>query len=291
MSNTILAEKDAKTRHDALAECELKIARASTDTVESIRIIGKELLKIEKEQLFEVMGKNDFREYVEHCLRIDYGLARSWMRASPVLEALKGQKLQLPYSQSQVIELIKIKDTETMMGLWRRILDYCDKEQVSASYDMVRGAVEKERTKTGERLTRARKPSAPAPGITIDLGETQQPNGAVVRESVWSEEGEKALNRIRRFCGDPIADAVNVGNPKILERDLIAWSQAEPDMIKNLSYWIVIKRWTYRKAVLFEETAFNMSTTVETLRDVAKSRGGRAYAEIEDVKITVEVEP
>jgi hypothetical protein len=288
MSNTILVEKDAtKNRHDALAECELKIARASTDTVESIRIIGKELLKIEKEELFECMGKNTFDEYVEHCLRIDYRLARSWMRASPILEALKSQKLQLPYSQSQVLELIKIKDMETMMGLWRRILDYCDKEQAVASYDMVRGAVEKERTKTGERLTRARKPSAPAPGIDIDLS---QPNGEVVRESVWSEEGEKALNRIRRFCGNPIADAVNNGNPKVLERDLILWSQAEPDMIKNLAYWIVIKRWTYRKAVLFEETAFNMSTTVETLRDVAKSRGGRAYAEIEDVKITVEID-
>jgi hypothetical protein len=288
MSNTILVEKDAKTRHDALAECELKIARASTDTVESIRIIGRELLKIEKEELFECMGKNDFREYVEHCLRIDYGLARTWMRASPVLEALKAQKLQLPYSQSQVLELIKIKDTETMTGLWRSILDYCDKEQAVASYDMVRQAVEAKRTKSGERQTRARKASPPAPGIEIDLGESQ-PNGEVVRESVWSEEGEKALNRIRRFCGDPIADAVNTGNPKVQERDLIAWSKADPEMVKNLAYWIVIKRWTYRKAVLFEETAFNMSTTVETLRDLAKSRGGRAFAAVEDVRITVEI--
>jgi hypothetical protein len=32
-----------------------------------------------------------------------------------------------------------------------------------------------------------------------------------------------------------------------------------------------------------------MSTTVGELGDVARSRGGKAYAEIEDLKITVEI--
>jgi hypothetical protein len=289
MSNTTIVEKDAtKTRHDALAECELRIAKASKDTVESIRIIGRELIKIEEGELFEVMGKNDFQEYVEHCLKYDYRLARFCMRASPALELIKEQKLQLPYTQSQVVELIKIKEPETMLGLWQKILDYCDKEQATASYDMVRDAVEKQRTKTGDYQTRAVKPKPLPKGIEIDLDATL-PNGAVVRGAVLSEDGEKALNRIRRLCGDQYADAVRAENPKVSERDLIAWSENENEMVKNLAYWIVIKRWTLKKAVQYEETAFDLETTVGELGDVARSRGGKAYAEIENLRITVEI--
>ena len=277
--------KVEKTRHEQLAEAERKIQQASRDTVQSIRIIGQELTKIEEEELYEVMGKNDFQEYVEFHLRLDYRMARAWMRASQALSLLDQQKLQLPYNQSQVLELTKLKTPEVLVGVWQKILDFCDREQKVVTYDMVRDAVAAQRTKANELVTRARKPAPAKKGIEIDLGD----NGAAKPASLWSEEGEKALNRIRRLCGDEIADAVDSKNPQVPERDLLKWAEQEAEMVKNLAYWIVHKRWTVRKALAYEENAVNESTTVRELIDFASSRGGRASVQFEEARITIEI--
>lgn len=281
--------KELKTRHDQLLDAERKIQQASRDTVESIRIIGQELTKIEEQELYEVMGKNDFQEYVEVCLRLDYRMARAWMRASQALSLLDKEKLQLPYNQSQVLELTKLKTPEVLVGVWQKILDFCDKEKKVVTFDLVRDAVAAQRTKTNEYVTRARTKAPPAKGIDIDLdGES---NGAVTKvpPSLWSEEGEKALNRIRRLCGDEIAEAINAKNPQVSEHDLIKWAEQETEMVKTLAYWIVQKRWTLRKALAYEENPIDESTTVAKLIDLARSRGGRAYVEFEDARLTVEI--
>lgn len=280
-----------KSRHDQLLDAERKIQQASRDTVESIRIIGQELTKIEDEELYEVMGRNDFQEYVENSLRLDYRMARAWMRASQALDLLDKEKLQLPYNQSQVMELTKLKSPEVLVGVWQKILDFCDKEKKVVTFDLVRDAVTFQRTKTNEFVTRARtkkEPPAKAKGIDIDLGDS---NGEVTKApaSLWTEEGEKALNRIRRLCGDEIADAVNAKNPLVQERDLLKWADQEPEMIKTLAYWIVQKRWTLRKALAYEENAINESTTVEELIDLARSRGGSAVVEYEDARLTIQI--
>lgn len=283
------AKEIAKTRQEQLAEAEQKIHQASRDTVESIRVIGRELTKIENESLYEVMGENDFQEYVEVHLRLDYHLARAWMRASSALDLLDRQKLQLPYNQSQVLELSKLKTPEMLIGVWQKILTFCTKEKQAITHDMVRNAVSAARTKTQEFVSRSRgKKAKPVKGIEVDLSES---NGekAPDKQSLWSEEGEKALNRIRRLCGDAIADAIDECNPKITERELLKWAEQEPEMVKNLAYYIVTKRWTVKKAMAYEAESINLSTTVEQLADLARSRGGRAYAEFEDVRLTIEI--
>src|ERR1700757_4211522 len=140
MSNS--TKEIAKTRHEQLADAERKIHQASRDTVESIRIIGAELTKIEEQELYEVMGKNDFEEYVTICLRLDYQLARAWMRASSALALIDEQKLQLPYNQSQVLKLTKLKTPEVLVGVWQKILDFCDREKKVVTYELVREAVQ-----------------------------------------------------------------------------------------------------------------------------------------------------
>lgn len=288
MSNVIA--KEQKTRHEQLAEAERKIAQASRDTVESIRIIGQELTRIEDEELYEVMGKNDFQEYVEVCLKLDYRMARAWMRASQALSLLNQEKLQLPYNQSQVLELAKLKTPEVLVGVWQKILDFCDKERKVPTFDLVRDAVEAQRKKTDEFKTRARfkiSPAKPAKGIEIDLGDV---NGAEAKSptSPWSEKGEQALNRIRRLCGNDIADAVNQGNPKVAERDLIHWAEQETETVKTLAYWIVFKGWSLKKALAYDESV-DAQTTVEKLIDLAKSRGGRVSIQLEEARVTVEI--
>lgn len=280
----------AKSRHQQLVDAENKIHAASRDTVESIRIIGQELTRIEKDELYEVMGRNDFQEYVEFSLKFDYQLARAWMRASAVLDLLDQQKLQLPYNQSQVLELMKLKTPEVQATVWQKILDFCDREKKIITVQLVRDTVTAARTKANQLVTRARfrKPK-PARGIDIDLGDAGNGQTAAPPRKVWSEEGEKALNRIRRLCGDPIGDALDQGNPEISERDLIQWSKEEPEMVKNLAYYIVHKRWTLRKAIAYEAEAVDMESTVEQLVDLARSRGGSAYVEFQDVKISIEI--
>jgi hypothetical protein len=174
-----------------------------------------------------------------------------------------------------------------LVGVWQKILDFCDREKKTVTYDMVRDAVAAQRTKTNELVTRARRPAPAKKGIDIDLGDS---NGAAAPStSLWSEEGEKALNRIRRLCGDDIADAIDSKNPQVPERDLLKWAEQETEMVKNLAYWIVHKRWTLRKALAYEENAVNESTTVRELIDFATSRGGRASVQFEEARITVEI--
>jgi hypothetical protein len=285
MSNVITQQK---TRHEQLADAERRIQQASRDTVDSIRIIGHELTRIEEEQLFEVMGRNDFQEYVEVHLRLDYRMARAWMRASDALAILDEQKLQLPYNQSQVLELSKLTKPEILVGVWQKILDFCDRENRQLTFDVVRTAVEAQRKKANQFRTRARF-KAPEPvkkGIDIDLSDV---NGAEeIKKSPWSEDGERALNRIRRLCGNDIADAINEGNPKVPEKDLLKWAEQEAESVKTLAYWIVIKGWTLRKALAYDE-AIDAGTTVEKLIDLARSRGGRVNVQFEDARITIEI--
>lgn len=283
--------KVEKSRHDQLLDAERRIQQASRDTVESIRIIGQELTKIEEEELYEVMGRNDFQEYVEEHLKLDYRMARAWMRASQALSLLDKEKLQLPYNQSQVLELTKLKTPAVLVGVWQKILDFCDREKKVVTFDLVQKAVAAQRTKTNEYVTRARTKAPPAKAKGIDVDLSADSNGAVTKApaSTLSEDGEKALNRIRRLCGDEIADTIRAENPKIQERDLIKWSEQEADMVKNLAYWIIHKRWTLRKALAYEENSINESTTVLELVDLARSRGGRAYVEFEDARLTIEI--
>lgn len=283
MSNAKTVEK---SRHDQLLDAEQKIQQASRDTVESIRIIGNELTRIEENELYEVLGKNDFQEYVEVCLRLDYRMARAWMRAATALTLLDKEKLQLPYNQSQVLELTKLKSPEMLVGVWRKILDFCDEKKKVVTFELVKDAVAAQRTKTNEYVTRARVTTPkPAKGIDIDLGD----NGTEAPTSTFTEDGEKALNRIRRLCGDEIADAIRAENPKVQERDIIKWAEQDTEMVKTLAYWIVQKRWTLRKAMAYEESAINESTTVQELVDLARSRGGRAQVEFDDARLTVEI--
>jgi hypothetical protein len=298
MSNENILVNDAKaqSRHDALLECETRIAKASKDTVESVLVIGSELRKIREGELYEVTGITDFESYVEFKLHMDPVLAHRWMKASKALEVLDQQRLQLPYNESQVTELVKLKEPGQIVTIWQRILAYCHEKNIVASYDLVREAVKAQRTKTGERTPRVgrkHKKKISADGIDIDLGladgETQ------TRHRTWSEEGEKALNRIRRLCGDPVADAVDQSKVKITEHDLIAWSEENPEMVKNLSYWIVMSQWTYRKALAYEEELVNEKTTIEQLAEIARSRGGSVYLEWQDARstlgITLQISP
>lgn len=288
MSTTTLV-KDADSRHEALDQCELKIAKASRDTVESIRVIGHELIKIETEALHEAYNGCDFKDYVEIRLRFDYKMARVWMRACLALDAIDAEKLQLPYNQSQVIELAKLSNDD-LLPTWMAVLDHADKERKSVTYELVKAAVDSRRTSTQERHTRVHrhKPQLNAPkGIDVDLGST---NGEAVRTSVWSEEGERALNRIRRLCGDAVADAIDRGQPKITESDLLRWADEEDEMVKNLAYWMVIgHRWTLRKALQYEETSIDLKTTVGDLADRARARGGEFYAEFPGLRLKVEI--
>jgi len=274
----------AATKEEELAEAENRIHRASRDTIESLRIIGRELNRIKDEALYEVMGKHDFKEYVTDHLRMDFRQASMFMRASLALDRLESEKLQLPYNQSQAIELAKLRKPEVQVGVWRKVLDFCDKEHAVATFRLVRDAVYAQRTKGGQvkRRVRAKKEN---PGIDIDLGDDVQ----VTIKSVWSDVGERALNRIRRLCGDHIADAVDSQNPKLSEKDLLKWADEEDEMVKNLSYWIVMKRWSLRKSLAYEANLVSNETTVAQLSDLAHSRGGKAFIEYAGVSITIEV--
>jgi hypothetical protein len=273
-----------QTKYEALQESKKRIREAWVDNIDSMWVIGRELIRMDQEDLCESEGKT-FQEYVEFDIGISYDTAKRWMRAHPVLDLLKVHNLQNPNNETQLLELSKLREPEKLVTVWKQIIVWGIDNKLPVTSSLVRDVVTAQRRNDGEFQTRASTPKPRATGIKIDLGG----NGTAEPASGFSEEGERALNRIRRLCGDAYADAVLAENPKVSENDLIRWSEEENEMVKNLGYWIVIKQWSLRKALNYEAKTIDENTSVEQLSDLARSRGGRAYAEWKDVRITVEI--
>jgi hypothetical protein len=267
-----------QSRQDALLESELKIKRATRDTVDSLRIIGRELIKIEEQELYEVMGGNDFQEYVEFHLQFDMRFARQMMRGSLVLDQLERAQLPPPENQSTVFELAKLREPETQSVVWGKVLDFCEKQNQRATYDLVRDAVAAQRGAVLHTRVRSRRTQKTEIDLQADNGEKPS----------WSEHGQAFLDRIERLCGTEISQAVASGNPRVSENDLELWSDQSNELVRILGYWVVIRRFTVKRALRYEEESVNPSTTVDELRHWCMSRGGKAHFEFPGLHISVE---
>src|SRR5258706_4704129 len=254
----------------AMEECELKINNAWHKGIEASFVIGRELEKIRSQELFRALGYDSFHAYVKE--RQDPRSMRRQLAVLGTVQALKAANLPLPANESQVVELARLDD-ETQPLVWQRLLTLRDKDpEKPITVGRVRAAVEFEL---------AARPARTGVKTTLDL----DGNGAAIK---LDEEGERALNRIRRLCGDPIADSIVRLNIVISERDLIKWAEQDDAMVKQLAYYIA-QRWSVTKALAFENRDLSGMTTVNDMIALASARGGTLEFKFQKTKITVEV--
>jgi hypothetical protein len=293
MKNEVLSPD--KARLVQLEECEHRIMTAYRKGMEATEAIARELRTIDDQQLYLDKGCKTFHDYVLKYCRISVDTAQQMIAVSRTNDLLRKAGLPLPANQSQAAELARL-EPEQQAIVWQRLLEGERQTEMPLTASIVKKQVE---------LARSATPAPPRSGVnvTLDLddggGETKtKDNGApkkmtpaakVPAKVTFTSDGEAALERVRRLCGDPVGNAIANGNLPITERDLLKWSEEDDGMVETLAHYISNLRWTVTQALKFEAQTINEATTVGDLMKLAKARDGRYLFTTDYVKVAVEL--
>lgn len=292
MKNEVVISPD-KARLILLEECEQKIMSAFRRGMEATEVIARELRKIDDQELFRDKGCETFNNYILKYSRISVDTANRMMAVSRTNDLLREAGLRLPDNETQAAELARLEPQQQVI-VWERLLEGERQTEMPLTASIVKKQVE---------LARSATPAPPRSGVNVTLnlddGETKtKDNGApkkmtpaakVPAKVVFTGEGEAALERVRRLCGDPVGNAIANGNLPISERDLLKWSEEDDDMVETLAHYISNLRWTVTQALKFENQTINEATTVGDLMKLAKARDGRYLFSTDYVKVAVEL--
>lgn len=276
-----------------LEDSENKIRSAFRRGLEATCAIAKELHKILKGELYKERGYDDFMSYVTDELRIDPRTYRRIIAVSQTISQLQEAGLTLPLNESQAAELARL-DPERRARVWLDLITKAEKADHRLRLEDVKRAVDNAEASM----------VAPAPvrrgtvevDMDTDNGDEPAPReknvkGPVVQEVgvVFTERGEAALARIRKLCGDEIADAIESGTVPITEKELRTWAEQPDNVARALSHYVIDKRWTVAKAVDFETLPIEGDTDVSDMLLIAKARGGLAVLNYGEAQITVKL--
>jgi len=284
-----------------LEVCESTIRTAFRRGLESTLEIVAALQRIEAEELWrerEEFSDKPFAYYVKYYLKWDLqSVARIKLIDSTVRE-LKDANLPLPENESQVAELGRLEPDERG-PLWSDLLDWSQRKEQPITVDTVRKAVEiekqrQERIREREEADAAAKARLKQPkvGIDPDLGlgpEPEEPPKPAATRQPRSEEVEKAIDLIRKLCGNDVGAALESGALPMANKDILKWASLDPQMVKNLVYYVVNRRWSVAQAIAEESRQVDGGTTVDQLIALAKARSGRYTLTQDDAQILVDI--
>lgn len=287
-------------RKTALEDCENKIKSAFRRGLLATCDIAKELHKILKDELYTEVTP-EFTEYLTISLRMDLRTYRRIIAVSQTIAQLQHAGLELPANETQAAELARLK-APLRPKVWSDLLSRALREEKNGlTTEDVKHAVEAAE-EAAEALRPAEEPARSGGGIEVDMED--QDNGAAAPaakkakppvqegEVVLTEKGEAALNRIRKICGDLIANAVASGTRAMTEREIRNWAEYDDAMMRLLVYYIVDQNWPLSKAVAFENKASKIedSTDVHDLILIAAARGGSAQINYDNrARIVIEL--
>lgn len=276
-------------RRTAREDSENKIRSAFRRGLLATCEIAKELHKILEGELHTDIT-DDFTEYVTDHLKIDIRSYRRIVAVSQTIAQLQNAGLTLPANETQAAELARL-DAPLRPRVWNDLVIRAEQEEKTLTTDDVRRAVE-----IAEQL--APEPAKPREvEVDMDLGETNGDHPAKKKKPqaeeavvVLTEKGEAALNRIRKICGDEIADAIIDGTKAMTEREIRNWAEFDPEMMRQLVFFVFDQNYPLSKAVNFVSKEIDDSTDVGKLVLIASSRGGTASINYENrAKITIEI--
>lgn len=289
-TRALAADTDRQT---ALEDCENKIKMEFKKGLMATCEIARQLHKIFKEELYTVVT-SEFSEYVTDFLRIDLRTYRRIIAISQTIDQLKAAGLELPANETQAAELARL-DAPLRPTVWNDLVIRAEREDKRLTVDDVRRAVE---------VAESQIPPVPEPvrsAAVIEVDMEDKDNGAAPpasrkkdkiqeAELVLSEKGEAALTRIRKICGDKIADAIEDGTKALTEREIRAWAEYDDTMMRMLVFFIFDQNYTLGKAVSFLTKEISDSTEVHDLILIASARGGTARINYEGrAQITIEL--
>lgn len=236
----------------------------------------------------------DFNEFVTDYLNINIATYRRIIAVSQTVHQLQEAGLELPANETQVAELARL-DPPIRARVWNELMIRAEKEDKVLTVEDIRRAVEVAEQAALTRDTRG--PSDADHGVEVDLEDTNgnEPPAAKkkapVQEAVLvlTEKGEAALSRVRKVCGEEIANAIASGTKAMTERDLRNWAEYDNEMMRQLVFFVFDQNYPLTKAVNFISKGIDDSTDVHDLILIASSRGGTAMINHDRAKIVIEL--
>lgn len=277
-----------------LEECEKKIGNYFRRGLEATVGIGQQLRKINDLELYLERGCRSINEYAFDAHGIDPRNVARFIGISQSAELFKSKGIDLPANETQLVELGRL-EPEQQIQTWEVARKAAEEREENVTAAILRQAV--------ENAKRALPPPATSPKAAsrksldepdLDLGSLTQPeeqNGSKGRIEVprisLSEDGEEALEKIRRTCGDIVANAIENYTLQISERELRLWAdQQDPDL---LTHYIMHKGWSVSKAIGFENQTITENTKLSSLVLLAQANGGHYEADMEAFTVAVDM--
>jgi len=281
----------------SLAECERKISTFMRRGIEATVGIGQQLLKIYTMELYKEKGYETLYKYCTEELQFDPRSVGRMMGIADSAKIFKDHGIELPANESQVAELTRLEPDQQPL-VWERVQQLALADERSITAQLVRDAVDY-RLRELEQAAPATKPNRSAKNALeepdLDLGSNVSGQAPAASSGpaepppriTLTEEGEAALERIRRLCGEGVADAIEHLRVLISERELKLW--AEQDNPQDLTHYVMNERWTVSKTIGFINQIVNERTPVGRLITMAMANKGHFEAELEGgIKITVD---
>ena len=277
----------------ALEDSENKIKSAFRRGLEATCVIAKELHKIYASEAYTLISET-WADYIKIRLNMDIRSYRRIIGVSQTIAQLQDAGLALPANQNQAEELSRL-DPQLRAKIWNHLVVQAERDDRTLTAEDIKRAVDEAVEVAGKAQVNAKAPPA---GIEIDMDDKD--NGASppakkpkpeVQEGqlILTEKGEAALNRIRKICGEEIADAIQSGAKAMTEREIRNWAEYDEAMVRTLTYYVIDKNWPLSKAVAFEQREIQESTDVSELIMIASARGGSARVNFNKAKITIEL--
>jgi hypothetical protein len=298
MKQALVTQQEDNTRLTLLEDCERKITSALRRGIEATVSIGQQLSKIDQMELYTERGYRTLNEYCWDCHSLDPRSVGRFMGISTSAKVLKDAGMELPLYESHVAELAELEPADQVL-VWDRVVKSAEKRDEPITIDRVREAVrwrQKELEEQAEppttKATGSARSSLEEPDLDLgsDLSEETSERSSGQPEAptriTLTEDGEKDLERIRRLCGDPVADSIEYLHLQMSERELHLWAQQDDP--HALVHYIFNLLWSVPKAIGFVRQAVTERTNVGRLLTLARANGGHFEAEMEGSKITVE---
>jgi hypothetical protein len=283
------ATEDNSARLAELEACEKRILIALRRSMEITNAIAKELITIRDKALWLAREYKSFKDYVANGLGLDFRSAFRITGISGTLALLDKAGLETPANETIVAELGRLPE-QYRLEVWQTTVEQCAKENQPVTAQIMHKTINaiqaEQRTLLGQQAS-TKDGERAGVAVDVELDEEGEAKPAIQ----LSDDGELALDRIKRWCGEETAKAILCGNLPISERELIKWADQDEQVARNLRYYIVEQRWSLQSAINYENKLVNSKSTLEQMINFANARGGRLAIRHNDFRITIERVP
>lgn len=292
----------AKER-DLLA-CMRRFQDAARDAITGLAGMGIELKRIHDDELYLVTHntwESFARERCELSTSRAYELMRIGERLPSIIDKVKELGIAPPENEWQLRPLLKLTAPQAA-DVWVEAISKAKEDKVSVSQQVVQEVVEKlPESKAPVPVVLATPPPTASPATTVKPKSKEKSvakdrfgfdeDEQDVRLANYSDPEKRTLEKIKNLVSLEALEAILSGSIQIVAHDLAQWGTYEDDDFKAIAKYVIEQRWPYPKAHRFLFQKVTSKTKIETLINLANSRGGHARIQIKEWVIDVYQSP